>query len=47
MFSPFTLTFIVLLIVAVFAVDIGKRWWQENEWRRRWKRRDGPADDDD
>jgi hypothetical protein len=36
--------FIVLLIVAVFAIDIGKRWWQENEWRRRWRRREEEDD---
>jgi len=35
----FSFVFIVILIVAVFAIDIGKRWWQENEWRRRWKGR--------
>jgi hypothetical protein len=35
--------FIVVLIAAIFAVDIGRRWWRENEWRRRWRDRD--ADD--
>jgi hypothetical protein len=33
------LSFIVALLVAVFAYDIGRRKWQENEWRRRWKRK--------
>jgi hypothetical protein len=32
-------SFIVALVIVVFAFDIGKRWWQENEWRRRWRRR--------
>jgi hypothetical protein len=32
--------FIVVLIVGIFAVDLGKRWWRENEWRRRWRERD-------
>jgi hypothetical protein len=34
------IVFIVLLVIAVFAFDLGKRWWQENEWRRRWRRKD-------
>jgi hypothetical protein len=32
--------FIVGLIVVIFAVDIGARWWRENAWRRRWRQRD-------
>ena len=32
--------FIVVLLVAIFAFDIGKRWWRENEWQRRWRERD-------
>jgi hypothetical protein len=40
----FSTVFIIILIVGVFAVDIGRRWWSENEWRRRWKRR---KDEDD
>jgi hypothetical protein len=36
--------FIVVLIVAVFAIDIGRRWWQENAWRRHWRRQ---REDDD
>jgi hypothetical protein len=35
--------FIVGLILIIFAVDIGGRWWRETEWKRRWKNRD---DDD-
>lgn len=31
--------FIVVLIVGIFAADIGARWWRENEWRRRWRDR--------
>jgi hypothetical protein len=34
------IVFIVLLVIGVFAFDLGKRWWQENEWRRRWRRKD-------
>ncbi len=30
--------FIILLIVGIFAVDIGRRWWRETEWKRRWRR---------
>jgi len=36
--------FIVVMLIAVFAFDLGKRWWQENEWRRRWRRK--KADED-
>jgi len=31
--------FIATVIVVIFAVDIGRRWWRENEWRRRWRDR--------
>jgi len=36
-------TFIVALVVVIFAVDSIARWWRENEWKRRWRRnrRDG------
>jgi len=37
-----TTTFIVALIVGIFAVDAGIRWWRQSEWKRRW--RDGPRD---
>ena len=30
--------FIVLLIVAIFAGDMARRWWKETEWKRRWRR---------
>jgi hypothetical protein len=36
--------FIVVMLVAVFAFDIGRRWWRENEWRRHWRRTE--TDDD-
>jgi len=32
--------FIAALILVIFAVDIGNRWWRENEWRRRWRERE-------
>jgi hypothetical protein len=35
--------FIVVLLVGIFAVDLGRRWWRENEWKRRWRR--GKDDD--
>jgi len=31
---------IVVFIVAIFAFDIGRRWWRENEWKRRWRQKD-------
>jgi hypothetical protein len=34
---------IALLIAGIFAVDIGRRWWRQNEWKRRW--RNPPPDD--
>jgi hypothetical protein len=33
------LTFIVLVVVVVFVFDLGHRWWRENEWKRRWRKR--------
>lgn len=30
--------FVIVLLVGVFVVDIGRRWWRENEWKRRWRR---------
>ena len=32
--------FIILLIVGVFVADLVRRWWRENEWKRRWRDRD-------
>jgi hypothetical protein len=32
--------FIVVLITGIFAVDLVRRWWRENEWRRRWRDRE-------
>ena len=34
------IVFIVVLIVGIFVFDLGKRWWRENEWQRRWRERD-------
>jgi hypothetical protein len=31
---------IVVLIAGIFAADLVVRWWRENEWRRRWRRKD-------
>jgi hypothetical protein len=35
--------FVIVLLVAIFAGDFGRRWWRENEWKRRW--RGGKGDD--
>jgi hypothetical protein len=32
--------FITVLIVGIFAVELGKRWWRQNEWKRRWREKD-------
>jgi hypothetical protein len=32
--------FIALLIFVIFVFDLVRRWWKENEWKRRWKERD-------
>jgi hypothetical protein len=34
-----SIAFIVVLIVGIFVFDLGKRWWRENEWQRRWRER--------
>ena len=34
------LVIIVLMIVGIFVVDLARRWWRENEWKRRWKERE-------
>jgi hypothetical protein len=31
--------FILIVVVAVFVYDMGRRRWQQNEWKRRWTRR--------
>jgi hypothetical protein len=36
--------FIGLLIAGIFIVDLVRRWWKENEWKRRWRQR-GKEDD--
>jgi len=33
-----TVLFIVVLVVGIFAYDFAKRWWAENEWKRRLRR---------
>jgi len=32
--------FIVVLVVGIFVYDFARRWWRENEWQRRWRRRE-------
>ena len=39
-----SLTFIVIMVAVIFAVDIGARWWRETAWKRRWRKR---GEDDD
>jgi len=36
----FAATFVAVLVVVIFAWDIGQRWWRETAWRRRWRRKD-------
>ena len=31
----FAMMFIVLLVVGIFAYDLGRRWWKSTEWKRR------------
>jgi hypothetical protein len=35
-----TTLFIGLLIAGIFIVDLIRRWWKENEWKRRWRARE-------
>ena len=35
-----SIVFIVALLVGIFAFDLVRRWWRENEWQRRWRERD-------
>ena len=35
-----SIVFIIVLLVGIFAFDLVRRWWRENEWRRRWRERD-------
>jgi hypothetical protein len=35
-----SIVFIVVLVVGIFVFDLGRRWWRENEWQRRWRDRD-------
>jgi hypothetical protein len=35
-----SIVFIIVLVVGIFAFDLVRRWWRENEWRRRWRERD-------
>ena len=36
------LVFVTILIAAIFAYDGWRRWWLQNEWKRRWR---NPRDD--
>ena len=31
---------LAVMIAVIFVVDLGYRWWRENEWKRRWRNRD-------
>jgi hypothetical protein len=32
-------------IVGVFVFEMGRSWWHQNAWRRRWRNRDRNDDD--
>jgi len=32
--------FIALLIAGIFIFDLVRRWWKENEWKRRWREKE-------
>jgi hypothetical protein len=32
--------FIGLLIFGIFVFDLVRRWWKENEWKRRWREKE-------
>jgi hypothetical protein len=36
--------FIGLLILGIFVFDLVRRWWKENEWKRRWREREKDED---
>jgi uncharacterized membrane protein YidH (DUF202 family) len=35
---------VILIIVGVFAWEMGRLWWNQNAWRRQWRNR--RSDDD-
>jgi hypothetical protein len=35
-----SIVFIIVLLVGIFAFDLVRRWWRENEYKRRWRERD-------
>jgi uncharacterized membrane protein YidH (DUF202 family) len=35
---------VILIIVGVFAWEMGRLWWNQNAWRRQWRNRQ--RDDD-
>ena len=35
-----SILFIIVLLVGIFVFDLGRRWWQQNEWQRRWREKD-------
>lgn len=37
--DPFAAAFIACVIAAILAFDVGRRWWRQNEWKRRWQDR--------
>jgi len=32
--------FVAVVILGVFAYDMVRRWWMQNEWKRRWRNGD-------
>jgi hypothetical protein len=43
---PFVSTYVVIgaFIVGVFVFEMGRSWWHQNAWRRRWRDRDREDD---
>jgi hypothetical protein len=33
------LLFVFLIIIGVFAWEMGRLWWHQNAWRRQWRNR--------
>jgi hypothetical protein len=36
----FDVVLIAAMIVVIFVIDLGRRWWREYDWKRRWRDRD-------
>jgi hypothetical protein len=36
----FAMIFVGALVIGIFVTDLARRWWKENEWKRRLRDRD-------